>query len=107
MNQELEALKTVFMSGYRSLQNFEFNFFNPLFWAIIFLLFLILWKFWSGKRAFSFSFMTALILLSITEIEFRFSALFSKAGETFDSSIIRLLGLAAIALIFLFYTFFK
>ncbi|MFH1457825.1 MAG: hypothetical protein ABIG31_01505 [Candidatus Omnitrophota bacterium] len=106
-NGELQALKIVFDYGWKSLQNFEFHFFNPLFWCIIFLLFIVLYRFWVAKHAFSFSLMTALILLFVTEIEYRFSIVFARSGEVFDSSVIRLVALTFLAIIFLVYTFLR
>jgi hypothetical protein len=107
MQEEWLILKMVLDEGWKSLQRFEFLFFNPLFWCIIFLLFIVLHRLWVTRHAFSFSLMTALILLFVTEIEHRFSLVFAKAGETFDPSLMRLVAFASLAVIFLIYTFIR
>ncbi len=107
MQEEWIILKTVFDEGWKSLQRLEFLFFNPLFWCIIFLMFIVLHRLWVTRHAFSFSLMTALILLFLTEIEHHYSLLFMKAGETFDPSLIRMVAFISLALIFLVYTFLR
>ncbi|MFH0827254.1 MAG: hypothetical protein V1923_05180 [Candidatus Omnitrophota bacterium] len=107
MDGQWLILKTVFEEGWISLQKLEFLFFNPLFWCIIFLLFIVLHRLWVTRHAFSFSLITALILLFMTEIEYRFSAVFARTGETFDPSLIRLVAFASLTVIFLVYTFIR
>ena len=107
MEGEWLSLKTVFEEGWKSLQNFEFLFFNPVFWCIIFLMFIILHRLWVTKHAFSFSLMTALILLLMTEMEHRFSAAFLRAGEVFDPSLMRIVAFAFLGFMFLIYTFLR
>ncbi|KPK98650.1 MAG: hypothetical protein AMJ95_03260 [Omnitrophica WOR_2 bacterium SM23_72] len=107
MAEQWLILKLVFQDGWENLLQLKFFFFNPLFWCIIFLLFIVLHRLWVTRHAFSFSIMTALILLFMTEIDNRFSILFAKSGEIFDPSPIRLVAFASLTVIFLVYTFIR
>lgn len=107
MNIRLETLKEILLFNLKSLENFEFTFFNPLFWAIIFILFFVLQKRWGIKNAFTFSAITAVILLLTTELEGAIVVTLSAAGEPFDSGIIRLISLTVISFLFLVYAFLR
>jgi len=107
MDPEVNAFRSVLESGYRNLLDFQFQFFNPIFWVGVFLLFIILCKFWVPKRALSFAITTAIILLFLTELELRMGQVFVSAGESFEPTPVRLVALAAIGIEFLLFTFLK
>jgi hypothetical protein len=90
-----------------SLRNFQFSIANPLFWAYLFILFLILLKFWGIKKSFSFCAVTAIILAATTRIENFVLGLFAQAREPFDPIIIRALSAGIIFVILIYYIFLK
>jgi len=54
---------------WQDLENFNFSIFNPLFWSGLFVLFLVLLRFWRIRKSFSFCLILALILLGTTKLE--------------------------------------
>ena len=105
MGINIEVLKLRTALHLYSLKHFHFSLFNPLFWAVLLLLFLLLLTIWRAKKAFSFSLITGIILLINTEIENYLVDKFAKSGEVFDLTTFRLFPLAIIAFIFLTYLF--
>lgn len=100
-----EALKQNFLPYFKPLANYEFTFFNPLFWIFLLLLFLVLLLIWETKKSFQFCLLLAFILLCTTEIESRFVSVFSASGQLFDVSVLRLISLLVVLFMFLFYAF--
>ena len=87
MNAELVALEKVIRPYYNDLGKFKFSYANPLFWALIFLLFCILAILWRPKKSLSFCFILTAILLINTQIE-NFIGSISKPGDGVDPAII-------------------
>jgi len=65
MNNFLKAMNPHF----QALKTFHFSYTNPLFWAFLFILFLILLNSWKAKKAFSFCSLVGAILLINSQIE--------------------------------------
>ncbi|MGD9015397.1 MAG: hypothetical protein PVI33_05190 [Candidatus Omnitrophota bacterium] len=105
MGINLEVLKLTIALHLYSLRNFHFSLFNPVFWAGLLLLFLLLSLIWKAKKAFSFCLILGIILLINTELENYLIGKFAKTGEMFDPATFRLFPLAIIAFIFLAYLF--
>lgn len=107
MDIYLDALKAGLSSHLKSLQNFDFSFFNPLFWIFLLILFLVLLRFWETKKSFSFCFTIGVVLLATTEMERYVTDLFTRPGETLDLFVIRISSLLLISVISLYYLFLK
>lgn len=107
LNMDLEVIKTGFRLNLESLNKFEFNFFNPVFWLFMFILFLILRRNWMAKDAFTFCSMVSMILLLTTEFEGRIAAAVATGVGEPDVEIVRLVSLTVIAILFLAYTFLR
>lgn len=107
MNIDWNEVK-YFLSPYLTqLKNVEFTYSNPLFWAFLFLLFLLLIRLWPLKKSFSFSCVLAVILLATTQAEKVAARAFSKPGEPFDPTVVRVLAIILVAFIFVYYAFIK
>lgn len=104
-NFDFELFRQWFLFYLKPLENFEFYFFNPLFWIILFLLFLLLLRVWQAKKSFQFCLLLAFILLCTTEIESRSAALFSSSELLFDAAIIKLVSIFVIIMLLMFYIF--
>ncbi|HEC68955.1 MAG TPA: hypothetical protein ENI31_01515 [Candidatus Omnitrophica bacterium] len=65
----LYRIKNFSYPYWQELRNFNFSIFNPLFWLGLFILFLILLRFWRIRKSFSFCLTLALILLGTTKLE--------------------------------------
>lgn len=89
------------------LGRFHFSFTNPLFWAGILLLFLVLLRFWSRKKAFSFSLVTAALFLAATAIEEYTTQKVAALGGEFDPLFARIALLAAMIFIACYYVFVR
>ena len=87
MNAELAALEKVIRPYYNDLRKFQFSYANPLFWALIFLLFCILAILWRPKKSLSFCFIAAVTLLINTKIE-NFIGSISNPGDGVDPVVI-------------------
>jgi hypothetical protein len=107
MDIHFQMLKQTFLLSLESLYEFEFTFFNPLFWAIVLILFLVLRRIWGKKNSFTFSSLTAIILLVTTELENNIAVAMAIHGEPFDSGIIRMLSIVIILVLFLAYVFLR
>jgi len=105
MNIDFEALKAVILSNLDSLYRFNFSIVNPLFWLGILILYLILRRFWEAKRALTFLFILAAILLLSTQLEARFDSFMISSGEHFEPGLVRLFSLVIIVILFLVFTF--
>lgn len=104
MKLDFEAFRQRFLFYLKPLANFEFSFFNPIFWICLLLIFLILLQIWPVKKSFHFCLLLAFILLCTTKIESRFVASF-PTNQLFDATTIKLISSAAVMLLLLFYIF--
>ena len=91
----------------QSLKNFDFSFRNPLFWLLILVMFLILLKFWQGKKAVSFSLIIASILLLATQLETLFKGHLTAVAGDMGPFVVRLLSLFLIFVILLYYALIR
>lgn len=89
------------VSGMDSLKGFQFQVENPVFWAMMLVLFLFLLKIWTAKKAFWFCAVTAGILIAMTSAELKVLEQFNQAGDPFDPGVIRLVGLSVVTFLFL------
>jgi len=103
INVDIEALKESLLSHLESLQVFHFSALNPLFWAFLFILFLILSRFWKTRKSFSFCVVIAIVLLACSKLEH--SAANALGSST--SFMIRGLSLFIIAIVSLYYFFIR
>jgi hypothetical protein len=101
----VEALKQSFLFYLKPLGNFEFTFFNPLFWIFLLLLFTILLQRWEVKKAFYFCLLVVFILLCSTAIESRLITFFSTPGQSLDTSLLRMISAFLVICVFLLYMF--
>lgn len=102
---DIEALKKYLLPHLEELKDFEFSYLNPLFWVSLFVIFLILSRFWGERRkAFSFSVISGLILLGMTKTEVYFSTLF---GDSLVPFLVRMISLFIASIVFLYYVFIK
>jgi hypothetical protein len=105
---DVEAIK-VFLTPYlESLKVLNFTYDNPLFWAGLVALFIILSMFWTKGSSFSFSFLIGAILLGTTKIESLIAGMLAaENGAAFDPLLIRIFSGFVIAIIFVYYAFMK
>jgi hypothetical protein len=107
MNINFDSLKTTFLIQFDSLKNFHFSLFNAVFWIFLFILFLILLRFWGIKKALYFCLTLAALLLAATLLENFMMKTMTRLGGTFDASITRLLSIIIMLFTFLFFVFIK
>jgi len=107
MNINLPMLKETFFTHLDSLKDFNFSFLNPVFWLLIFVLFLVLLKFWQTRKAFSFSLLTAAILLASTQIEIYLKGKLTPVAGQVDPFLFRLLTLFLIFVTLFYYALIK
>ncbi len=100
-----ERIMTAMLTYLAPLKNYEFTFFNPMFWLVLVCIFLLYLKFWQLKKSFSFSLFLAFMLLSTTEIQARVTSLLAPAGEPFDTTIIKFISLIIVSFFYLIYVF--
>lgn len=86
------------------LKSAKFSFLNPLFWGILFVIFLIFARLWDTRRAFSFCLTTAVILLAATKLE---GYVLNMFGDSFAPFLIRILLLFIMGLVFVYYAAIK
>jgi len=98
-----ETLKSTFAPYYKSLVNFHFYFYNPLFWVFLLILFLILLRRWQEGKAFSYCLLLAIILLGATRFESMTRQALANYGQTFDPLPARVLVLVIIAILSICY----
>jgi len=104
---DFDALKEALIPYLDSLKNFNFSFLNPLFWVFIFVLFLILLRFWQTKKSFSFCLTIAIILLATTKLEGLLADKLTTPTETFDPILIRVSSCFIITVVGLYYAVIK
>lgn len=89
------------------ISQYQFTVNNPIFWAILIVLALLLTRFWDIKKSFSFSITIGIILLATTKIEQAVVSASANAQEFFDPVVVRILSIVVIALVILYYVFIK
>ena len=104
-DMNLDTLKTILLPQLEALKNFNFSFRNPLFWVFLFLLFLVLTRFWDVRKSFSFCLIVGILLLLSTELGWYIGVLFGNAP--FALFLVKLFSLFVIAIIFLYYALIK
>ena len=104
-NLIFEDIQAILASGWLELMNFQFLITNPVFWLMIFVLFIVFLKLWDIKKSFSFSAIVAVILIVTTEVEHYVIAAFRGAGEAFDPVFIRIICLIVIGVLLFLYLF--
>ena len=102
---DFEEISKVLLDGLGPLQNYEFHFYNPIFWIFLFCLLILLLKIWDPKKAIQYCLLLAFVLLCTTEIQSRCIALFSSPGNLFDTAVIKLISITVVMLLSMFYFF--
>jgi len=103
----LDEIIKILLPHFETLKRFQFTYDNPLFWAGLVLIFLILAWFWGWRKSFSFCFLTGLILLGNTKLEAVVTEMVAKSWEIFDPFILRAASLFVITIILVYYLFLK
>ena len=103
----LDEIIKILLPHFEALKRFQFTYDNPLFWAGLVLIFLILAWFWGYKKSFSFCFLIGLILLGTTKLEAVVTEMVAKSWETFDPFILRAASSFVITIILVYYLFLK
>jgi len=103
----LDEIIKILLPHFEALKRFQFTYDNPIFWAGLVLIFLILAWFWGWRKSFSFCLLTGLILLGTTKLEIIITEMVVKSGETFDPFIVRAGSLFVITIISVYYLFLK
>ena len=104
---DFTALKKAMIPYLDSLKDFNFSYLNPLFWVGVFVLFLLLLRFWHAKKSFSFCLLIAAILLTTTKLEIFMADKLTTSTETFDPLLIRVLSGFIIMIIGFYYAVMK
>ncbi|MBU0759253.1 MAG: hypothetical protein KKC66_04575 [Candidatus Omnitrophica bacterium] len=104
---DFQVIKEILMPYLEALKDLKFTYDNPLFWAGLIILFIVLSRAWTRGSAFSFSFLIALILLGTTKLEALVADIMIKNGSTFDPLLIRIFSGFLIAIILVYYAFMK
>ncbi|MFC1667256.1 hypothetical protein ACFL0P_05285 [Candidatus Omnitrophota bacterium] len=100
---DFDTLRTMLLPHLLSLKNFHFSVANPLFWAVLIVLFLILLRFWQPKKSFSFCLTIGIILLATTKLENFIANMAAGSNATFDPFLIRVGCLFIISILLLCY----
>ncbi|MDD4954722.1 MAG: hypothetical protein PHP17_01615 [Candidatus Omnitrophica bacterium] len=93
--------------GFAELLRFNFSVTNPVFWLFFLVILLVLVRSWKIKKAFSFCFVIALVLLAETKIENHIIEFFKRNREQFDPLLIRIACIVVIFVVSLYYFFVK
>jgi len=104
---DIDVLGKLFSGYVEKISQYQFTANNPLFWAILVVLALMLTRFWDIRKSFSFSLAVGVVLLATTKIEHSMMKALTSANEFFDPIVIRLLSVIAITVIILYYVFIK
>ena len=90
----------------KELNGFHFSYLNPVFIALVLILFLVLSRFWGPKKSFTYCLIVSLVLFLATELNKQGS---STVGESVLTSVDLVNGAAIliIAVVTLFYIFIK
>ncbi|MFA5007678.1 MAG: hypothetical protein WC546_00425 [Candidatus Omnitrophota bacterium] len=106
-NIDWQVFERKFLVYFHQLLRFDFSVTNPVFWLFLLVILFILTKLWKTKKALSFCFVVALILLSATKIENYIAPLIIKNGGSFDPLLIRIGCLFIILIVLLYYSFIR
>jgi len=106
-NVEWQILTKKFLEYFYELVNFNFSVTNPVFWLLFLVSLLILLKSWKIKKAFSFCFVVALILVAATKIQNYMVEFFKRNKEQFDPLLIRIACVIIILVVSLYYFFIR
>lgn len=106
-NIEWQAFARRFLEYSNELLHFKFSVTNPVFWLFFLVLLLVLLRFWKIRKAFSFCFVIALILLAVAKAENYATMFFSKNKEQFDPILIRISCVIIILTVSLYYFFIR
>lgn len=77
-------------SHWQNLKEFEFAYYNPLFWLFVLLTVMVLSRVWELRKAISYCSIMAAILLAATWIEGIIDMHLYAAGESFDVAIMKM-----------------
>lgn len=106
-NIEWQLIERRFLEYFYELVRFNFSVANPVFWLLFLISLLILLKLWKIKKAFSFCFVIALILLAATKVENYIVEFFKRNKEQFDPVLIRITCVIIILAVSLYYFFIR
>ncbi|MFA5337485.1 MAG: hypothetical protein WC330_04045 [Candidatus Omnitrophota bacterium] len=106
-NIEWKIFLKSFLTYFYELVRFDFSVTNPVFWLFFLVLLLILLRSWKVKKAFSFCFVIAVILLVASRIEKHVMVFFRKSAGSFDPILIRISCVIFILVVSLYYFFMK
>jgi hypothetical protein len=104
---DFEAVVKSLEPYYNSLKNYEFSYLNPLFWAGLLLLFIVVSRFWELKKSFSYCLWIGIILLVTSKLEVVFANLFSLPGASADTTLIKFVSAFVVAMLSIFYIFVR
>ena len=105
----IDTLKTTFLPYIKDIQNFNFYFYNPVFWVFFMILFLmleIIWS-WSSGKAFLFCTSIAVTLLGSKWIEKPMMNFFTIQGYSInlDPFIFKMAAFIIVFVIVIFFVF--
>lgn len=106
-NIDFQAIREAYFVDMERLKNFQFSIDNPLFWILIAILLLVLFRFWDFKKAFSFSLIVAVILLALPKLEAYVIERILAPDEMFEPLAVRIPCFLFISFIFIYYAFLK
>ena len=106
-NIEWQIFARRFLEYFQELTRFNFSVTNPVFWLFFLIFLLILLKSWKIKKAFSFCFVIALILVAATKVENHMIEFFKRNREQFDPLLIRIACVVIILAVSLYYFFIR
>lgn len=104
---DYDVLRNGLQPHLESLKNLDFSYQNPLFWILIFVIFLVFAKIWGARKSFMFSVILSGILLATTAAEHKLMRMLVKPGEAFDPTIIRIFFGVLVAFTILYFAFIK
>jgi len=107
LNIDWQILTRKFSEYFSELIRFNFSVVNPVFWLFFLIVLLILVKSWKIKKAFSFCFVIALILVAETQVENHVMDFFRRNREQFDPLLIRISCVVIILAVSLYYFFIR
>lgn len=100
----IQAIVEAFEPHLKSLINLNFSVFNPLFWIFALLLLLIVLKFWSNMKSFSF-WSTVIIVLLITSSMVNSIEKYIPEDNIGIKSLVRIFSLVIISFVWIYYFF--
>ena len=103
----LQKLIDAFKCYLQDLSSFRNLELNPLFWTLVFILFLFLLRLWGKRKSFSFCFILTLLLITCSKVERVAANYFISSGESYDPFIIRTILSIIILFVIAYYVFLK